>query len=70
MLGANLGLLLYGDVSMMYRILPKVNQVIFTLDTLCEPNIMTLAQAVLEIFWSQGSTGLQWESRKNTEKGA
>ena len=30
---------------------------------------MTLAQAVLEIFCSQGSIGLQWESRKNVEKG-
>ena len=51
------------------RILPKVNQVIYTLDTFCEPNIMTLAQAVLEIFCSQGSIGLQRESRKNIEKG-
>ena len=44
--------------SNIYRILPKVNQVIYTLDTICEPNIMTLAQAVLEIFCSQGSIGL------------
>ena len=51
-------------------ILPKVNQVIYTLDTICEPNIMILAQAVLEIFCSQGSIGLQWESRKNVEEGA
>ena len=55
--------------SNIYRILPKVNQVIYTLDTICEPNIMTLAQAVLELFCSQGSIGLQWESRKNVEKG-
>ena len=33
-----------------YRILPKVNQVIYTLDAICEPNIMILAQAVLQIF--------------------
>ena len=56
--------------SSIKRILPKVNQVIYTLDTICEPNIMTLAQAVLEIFCSQGSIGLQWESRKNVQKGA
>ena len=31
-----------------------VNQVIYTLDTICELNIMTLAQAVLEIFCSEG----------------
>ena len=40
------------------------NQVIYTLDTICEPNIMILVQAVLEVFCSQGSIGLQWESRK------
>ena len=33
--------------SNIYRILPKVNQVIHTLDTICMPNILTLAQAVL-----------------------
>ena len=33
-----------------YRILLKVNQVIYTLDTICEPNIMILAQANLQIF--------------------
>ena len=32
----------------------KVNQVIYTLDTICELNIMTLAQAVLEILYSEG----------------
>ena len=42
-----------GDNSNIYRILPKVNQVIYTLDTFCMPNIMTLAQAILEIFCSQ-----------------
>ena len=40
-------------------ILPKVDQVIYTLDTICDPNIKTLAQAVLEIFCSQASIGLQ-----------
>ena len=40
--------------SNIYRILPKVNQVIYTLDTICMPNIMTLAQAILQIFCSQG----------------
>ena len=37
-----------------YRILPKGNQVIYTLDTFCMPNNMTLAQAGLQIFCSQG----------------
>ena len=32
--------------SNIYRILPKVNKVIYTIDTFCIPNIMTLAQAV------------------------
>ena len=36
----------------------KVNQVIYTLDTIYAPNIMTLAQAVLEIFCSQAYIGL------------
>ena len=40
--------------SYIYRILPKVNQVIYTLDTICMPNNMTLAQAVLQIFCSKG----------------
>ena len=30
--------------SLINRILPKVNQVIYTLDTICDLNIMTLAQ--------------------------
>ena len=46
------------------RILPKVNQVIYTLDTICEPDIMILAQAVLQLFCRQGSIGLQYISRK------
>ena len=36
------------------RILPKVNQVIHTLHTICMQNIMILAQGVLQLFWSQG----------------
>ena len=40
--------------SNIYRILPHVNQVIYSFGTICEPNIMILAQAVLEIFCSQG----------------
>ena len=46
------------------RILPKVNQVIYTLDTICVPNIMILAQAGIQIFCWQGSIGVQWVSRK------
>ena len=42
-----------------YRILPKVNQVIYTLDTSCILNIMILAQAVLQIFMSQGCFTIQ-----------
>ena len=37
-----------------YRILPKVNQVIYTLDTMCIPKIMIITQAVLQIFCWQG----------------
>ena len=40
--------------SNIYRILLIVNQVVYTLDSICEPNIMTLAQAVLQIFCSHG----------------
>ena len=50
--------------SNMYRILPKVNQVIYTLDTICEPNIMILAQPVLEIFCSQGPLWVKCPSPK------
>ena len=50
------------------RILPKVNQVIYTLDTICELNIMILAQAVLQIFCWQVSIGLQWKRLKNGRK--
>ena len=38
--------------------LPKVNQVIYTLDKIRVPNIMVLAQAVFQIFCWQGSIGL------------
>ena len=44
--------------SLIYITLPKVNQVINTLDTIYDPNFMTLAQAVLEIFCSQAYIGL------------
>ena len=47
-----------------YRILPKVNKVIYTLNTICVPNSMILAQAVLQLFCWQGSIGLQCISRK------
>ena len=50
--------------SNIYRILPKVNQVIYTLDTFCMPNIMTLAQAVLQIFCSQGLSWVECLSLK------
>ena len=36
--------------SNIYRNLPKVNQVIYTVDTACVPNIMILAQMLLLIF--------------------
>ena len=39
------------DITNIYRNLQKVNQVIYTLDTICMPNIMILAQVVLQIFW-------------------
>ena len=35
----------------------KNYQVIYSLDTICDPNIMTLAEVVLEIFCSQASIG-------------
>ena len=38
------------DYSVRYRILPNVNQVVYTLATICMPNIMILAQAVLQYF--------------------
>ena len=44
--------------SRILKNLPKVNQVIYILDTICDPIIMTLAQAVLEVFCLQASIGL------------
>ena len=41
-----------------------VNQAIYTLDTIFEPNIMTLAQAVLQIFRSQCSLWVKCQSLK------
>ena len=46
------------------RNLPKVNQVIYTLETICVPNILILAHMVLQIFCWQGSIGLQCISQK------
>ena len=54
--------------SYIYRILPKFNQVVYTLNTVCEPNIMILAPAVLRIFCWQGSIGLQWQSKKRRKR--
>ena len=51
-----------------YKILPSVNQVIYTLDTVCEPNIMILAQVVLQIFCSQDSICLHCKSWKKIGK--
>ena len=51
--------------SNIYRILPKANQVIYTLDTIYVPNIMTPAQAVLQIFSSQGPLWVKCLSPKN-----
>ena len=47
-----------------YRILSKVNQVIYTTATVYLPNIMILAQAVIQIFCLRGSIGLQCISGK------
>ena len=47
-----------------YRLLPKVNQGICTLDTIFVLNIRILLQAVLQIFCWQGSISLQCISRK------
>ena len=56
--------------SWILKILPKANQVIYTLDTIYNPNIMTLAQGVLEIFCSQAYIGLQCsKNEKKNEKG-
>ena len=50
-----------------YRILTKVNQVIYTMGTVYMPNIMILAQAIIQIFCWQGSIGLQCVSQIFTE---
>ena len=48
-----------------YRILPTVNQVIYTLDTILELNIMILAQVVLQIFcWQIYNGKVEKESKK------
>ena len=47
-----------------YRNLSKVNQIIYTLDTICEPTITIIAQVALQIFCWHGSIGLQCMSRK------
>ena len=48
-----------------YTILSNVNQVIYTMATVYNmPNIMILAQGVIQIFCWQGSIGLQSESQK------
>ena len=43
------------DITGIIKISQNVNQVIYTLGTICEPNIMILAQAFLEIICSQGA---------------
>ena len=54
-----------GDTSAKIdRILPKVNRVIYTLGTIYMPNIMILAQGVLQIFCSQGPLRVKYLSLK------
>ena len=56
-----------GDNSVMdLQNLPKVDQVIYTLDTIYDPNIMTLASTVLEIFCSQASIWLRAKQKRET----
>ena len=50
--------------SKFYGICSNVNQAIYTLDTICKPNIMILAQAVLQIICSQGPLGVKCRSLK------
>ena len=52
--------------SNIYRMLPKVNQVIYTLDTIRMLDITTLAQAVLQIFCKQGHLWVKCKSEKGT----
>ena len=47
-----------------HRISRKVNQVIYTLDTICVSNIMILAQAVLQILCWQGPLWVKCPSLK------
>ena len=47
-----------------YRMLPKVKQAIYTVDTINMSKIMILAQLVLQIFCWKCSIGLQWINRK------
>ena len=47
-----------------YRILPKFSTVICSLHTICMPNIMILAQAVLQIFCSNSSLKVKCLSLK------
>ena len=47
-----------------YRILPKVNQVIYAKGKIYMPNIMILAQVVIQIFCWQDFIGLQCISQK------
>ena len=47
-----------------YGILPKLNQVIYTLDTICRPKIMIIARAVLQVFCWQGPVLVKFLSMK------
>ena len=49
--------------SNVHRILRKVNQVIYIMYPYCMPDVMILAQAVLQIFMSQGCVTMQSASR-------
>ena len=51
--------------SWIYRILPKVNQVIYTLNTICDSNIMTLVQAVLRYIVHKLPLGYNKKKSKN-----
>ena len=55
--------------SNIYRNLSKINQVIYTVDTIHVANIMILAQMVLQIFCLHGSIGLQCMSEKGDDSG-
>ena len=45
-----------------YGMLPKLNQVIYTLDTICMPKNMIIAQAVLQVFCWQGPVWVKFLS--------